>query len=116
MNNEFRVVKISDRPRSDKCPSFDPLFEALKTVGMDEEVAFSIPQFTACRTQNRLHLLAKKRGIAIKTSISPDANNVCPPESSKVIRGPGILMIWYQLWLLLFVISLRVEAFAVHMR
>ena len=68
MNNEFRVVKISDRPRSDKCPSFDPLFEA----GMDEEIAFSIPQFTACRTQNRLYQSAKKRGIAIKTSVSPD--------------------------------------------
>ena len=72
MNNEFRVVKISDRPRSDKCPSFDPLFEALKTVGMDEEIAFPIPQFTACRTQNRLYQSAKKRGIAIKTSVSPD--------------------------------------------
>lgn len=76
MNNELRIVKILDHPRSDKCPSFDPLFEALKTIGTDEEVAFSIPQFTACRTQNRLHLLAKKRGIAVKTSISPDARTM----------------------------------------
>jgi hypothetical protein len=43
---------------------------------MDEEIAFSIPQFTACRTQNRLYQSAKKRGIAIKTSVSPDTKTM----------------------------------------